>query len=260
MKSSAETLAAGKMENCFREASDHIEGYLIDGAAQLSGAAQIATTHLLCSSLADLRAAQFLAGEGFPLQAYSLVRPAIESINLVELFAEEPSAADSWAAGEFREFTPAKVRARLGIDKDPVYSWMSEHSHPRFAGFQLTTYLVTDEGGRETLRPYVGGLPLELPSVLLATTAPANVLCQLSLSLGHCTVNKEVALTWPTVARSVGETVLPGYQAVYEALKKHGLTDKAEAEMLQTLRVAIASAAEMEEIVSEARNTDAQID
>jgi len=72
MDTSPETLAAGKMENCFREASDHIERYLIDGGAQISGAAQIATTHLLCRSLADLRAGQYLACEGFPSRCIRL--------------------------------------------------------------------------------------------------------------------------------------------------------------------------------------------
>jgi len=175
----------------------------------------------------------------------------MESINLVELFAQDPEAADRWAAGEFEEFMPGKVRKRLGIGKDAVYSWMCEHSHPRFAGFQLTTYLVTDKEGRETLRPYVGGLPLELPAVLLATTAPGNVLCQLSLALGNATVNAAVALTWPTVARLVGEAVLPGYEAVYEVLKKHGLTDEATEEILAAVREAIVGATEMEEVVAQ---------
>lgn len=247
-----ETLAAGKMENAFRDASDNVERYFIEGAAKVEGPAQIATMHLICRSLADLRSGQYLACEGFPIQMYSLVRPVIESINLVELFAKEPEMAEKWAAGEHKKFAPAKVRERLGIADDPVYSWMCEHSHPRFAGFQLTTYLVTDQEGIETMRGYIGGLPLELPQVLLATTAPGNVLCQLSLALGHCTVKEEVAHTWPTVARSVGETVLPGYEAVYEALGKHGLKDDQMAEMVEAMREAIAAATEMEEIVAEA--------
>src|SRR5438105_4341189 len=108
-----EMLAAGKMENCFRDASAYIEQYLIDGAAQLEGAAQIATTHLMCRSLADLRGGQYLASSGFPIQMYSLVRPVIESINLIELFAREPGRATEWAAGNHQEFMPAKVRKRL---------------------------------------------------------------------------------------------------------------------------------------------------
>jgi hypothetical protein len=209
----------------------------------------------MCRSIADLRGNQFLAGEGFPVQMYSLVRPVLESINLIELFAQEPEAAAAWAEGKYREFTPAKVRERLGLGDDPVYSWMAEHSHPRFAGFQLTTYLVTDDEGAETMRGFIGGLPLELPQVLLATTAPGNALCQLSLALGHCTVKEEIGYTWPTVARRVGETVMPGYEAVYEALREHGLEDEAMSDMLDALRTAIAAAVEMEQIVAEARDS-----
>jgi hypothetical protein len=113
-----EPLAAGKMENCFRDASDLIEQYLIDGAAGMSGAAPIAIFHLICRSLADLRCAQYLASSGFTIQMYSLVRPAIESINLVDLFAAEPAAADDWIAGKHWEFRPAKVRERLGLGDD----------------------------------------------------------------------------------------------------------------------------------------------
>lgn len=153
-----ETLAAGKMENCFRDASDLIERYLTDGAAQMSGAAPIAIFHLICRSLADLRSAQFLASSGFIVQMYSLVRPAIESINPVDLFAAEPAAADAWTDGRHWESRPAKVRERLGIGDDEVYSWACEHSHPRFRGLQLTTYHVKNEATDEgTVRPYIGG-------------------------------------------------------------------------------------------------------
>jgi hypothetical protein len=235
-----ERLAAGKMENCFRDASDHIERYLIEGATRLSGAAEIATTHLMCRSLADLRAGQYLACEGFPLQMYSLVRPAIESINLIELFAQNPEMATQWAEGDHLQFKPANVRKLLRLGGDPVYSWMCEHSHPRFAGFQLTTYLVTDSQGRQTMRPHIGGLPLEHPKALIATTAPGNVLCLLARALGHCTVKKEIAFTWPAVVRAVGETVLPGYEAVYRVLREHGLPDNTSAALLDSMREAIA--------------------
>lgn len=252
-----ETLAAGKMENCFREASDHVERYLIDGAAELSGAAQIATMHLVCRSLADLRAGQSLACEGFPVQMYSLVRPVIESINLVELFAREPKMAETWAAGEHWEFRPAKVRERLGLGDDPVYSWACEHSHPRFAGFRLTTYLVTDKDGRETMRPYIGGLPLELPMVLMATTMPGNVLCLLTtFAVAHCPVKTEVAYTWPTLARKVGQTIMPGYEAVYRVLEEHGMKDNNVTALLNALQKSIAATAEMEEIVAEERTAE----
>lgn len=246
-----ETLAAGKMENCFRDASDHIERYLTDGLAGMSGTAPIAIVHLICRSLADLRSAQYLASSGFTVQMYSLVRPVIESINLVDLFVQEPTAADEWMAGEHWKFKPAAVRKKLGLGDDDVYSWACAHSHPRFAGMQLTTYTVTDSAGQTTVHPYIGGLPLEFPSVLMATTFPGNILCMLSHSLSHATVKREVAKTWPTVARKVGEELLPGFEAVYEALEAHGLPGDESAKLIASVKEAIASAGELEAMVIE---------
>lgn len=245
---SRETLAAGHMENCFRDASDHIERYLMDGGTGMSGSAPIAIIHLICRSLADLRSAQYLASSGFPVQMYSLVRPVIESINLVDLFVQEPTAADEWMAGEHWKFKPWKVREKLGLkDKDEMYSWACEHSHPRYAGMQLTTYMVTDaESGMTTVRPYVGGLPLEFPAVLMATTFPGDVLCMLSQALSHASVKTEVAKTWPTVARRVGEDLLPGFRAVYGALEAHGLPEKEGEKFLEVVKTTIALAAELE--------------
>jgi hypothetical protein len=244
-----ETLAAGKMENCFRDASDLIEQYLIDGAAQMSGAAPIAIFHLICRSLADLRSAQYLASSGFTIQMYSLVRPAVESINLVDLFAAEPTAADDWMAGKHWEFRPARVRQRLGIGDDEVYSWACAHSHPRFRGLQLTTYHVKNETtGEETVRPFIGGLPLEFPSVLMATTLPGNVLCLLSSALAHVTVKTAVARTWPTVARRVGEAIMPGFEEVWLTLEAHGLPEEETTKLLDSMRQSIAHAIELEEI------------
>jgi hypothetical protein len=244
---SRETLAAGQMENCFRDASDHIERYLTDGQAGMSGAAPIAILHLICRSLADLRSAQYLASSGFTVQMYSLVRPVIESINLIDLFVQEPTTADEWMAGEHWKFRPAAVRKRLGLGDDDVYSWACAHSHPRFAGMQLTTYTVRDtKTGETTVRPYIGGLPLEFPSVLMATTFPGNILCMLSHSLSHATVKTEVAKTWPTVARKVGEELVPGFEAVYKALESHGLPEEEGAKLIASVKEAIESAKELE--------------
>jgi hypothetical protein len=242
-----ETLAAGHMENCFRDASDHIERYLTDGLASMSGTAPIAVVHLICRSLADLRSAQYLASSGFTVQMYSLVRPVIESNNLIDLFMQEPTAADEWMAGEFWKFTPKNVRTKLGLGDDDVYKWACEHSHPRYAGMQLTTYTVTNMvTGETTVRPYIGGLPLEFPAVLMATTFPGNILCMLSHSLSHATVKTEVAKTWPTVARKVGEDLLPGFESVYEALEAHGLPSEESAKLIASVKEAIASAMELE--------------
>jgi hypothetical protein len=52
-------------------------------------------------SLSDLGWAQNAATARFPIQAYSLMGPAWEAMNLCDLFAVNPELADGWAAGEF---------------------------------------------------------------------------------------------------------------------------------------------------------------
>ena len=74
-----------------------------------------------------------------------MIRPVIESLNLIDLFVEESDAAERWADGKWQEFLPANVRKRLGIGDDPLYGFLSEHSHPRFAGLQLTAFRRADE-------------------------------------------------------------------------------------------------------------------
>jgi hypothetical protein len=245
------------MENRFHDASVHVEGFLTEGATLTRGAAQMATLHLAARSLADLRAGQFLASSGLPIQMASVVRPVLESLNLVEMFHRDPTAAERWSAGQWQEFMPSRVRNALGMGPDPVYSWLSEMSHPRFAGFQLTTYRIVrdadQEGDPEHARLFIGGLPLELPPVLLATMAPANALCQLSLALGYVPVRPEVAWTWATVARRVTESVLPGYEAIMAALAHHEVGIDVAREMLEAVRGTIATAREMEAIVARER-------
>jgi hypothetical protein len=188
----------------------------------------------------------------------SVVRPVLESLNLIELFSQDPTAAERWAAGQWREFMPAKVRAALKLETDAVYSWLSEMSHPRFAGFQITTYVMVkpDGEGDETSRHarlYIGGLPLELPPVLLATMAPGNALCQLSLTLGQAPVRRDVAWTWATVARRVAETLVPAYEEVMAALAHHKVGEDIARDLLDTAHGAVETAREMEQIVAEER-------
>ncbi len=250
---SQEFLASGLMDNCFNAAADLVERYMIDGATNGEGAAVFATWHLMTRSLVDLRAGQFLVTEGRPIQMASVVRPVLESLNLIELFAREPDAAQSWADGNYREFVPWKVRERLGIDEDPQYSYLSEISHPRFAGLQLTAFRIEREGAeRPTAHLYLGGLPMEIPWVLLATMAPANVLGMLSLALEHLTVKEEVARTWPRVARRVVEEIIPGYEGVIAALAHHEVGQDTSAAMLEGLQETLDHACELERLTAEA--------
>ncbi len=253
MEISAETLAVGKMENCFRDASDYVERYLTEGATLTSGAAAMATLHLSARSLADMRSGQFLASSGLVIQMASVVRPVIESLNLIELFAEEPEAAERWAAGRWQEFMPAVVRKRLGVGDDPVYSWLSEVSHPRFAGLQITMYQIVrekdeGEGDHPEARVYIGGLPLEMPPVLIATMFPSNVLCMLVEQLRHCPVKEEVERTWPAVARQVAEAILPGHEAIVCMLREQGEDEEMTTRMLDNIQTVIVNARELEEV------------
>jgi hypothetical protein len=248
-----ELLAAGQMENCFTAAADLIERYMLDGATNGEGPAVFATWHLLTRSLVDLRAGQFLASEGRPIQMASVIRHVFESLNLVELFAQDPPAAQRWADGvDYREFMPARVRDTLGIGADPEYSYLSEVAHPRFAGLQLTAFRIEREGAeRPIAHLYLGGLPLEMPHVLLATLAPGGILGRLAIALEHLVVTPAVARTWPTVARGVTENLLPGYEAVIGVLDRHGVGQDIAADMLAGLREALDSAREMERIAQE---------
>lgn len=249
-------LAAGEMENRFRDASDLIERYLTEGAGRSSGSAAAATLHLTYRTLADLRCGQYLVNSGFVIQMASVVRPAVEALNLIELFAQDPPAADRWASGDDTdEFRPAKVRRRVGEGDDPVYSWLCELSHPRFAGFQVTAYqeVSDDEDSLPVLRAYIGGVPLEFPGVLSATMAPGNVLCMLAMQLGHAPVKKEIAWTWATVARRVPETLRPGYEAVMRVLAEHAEDADMAERMLANVDYVIEQAREMEAIVAEDR-------
>jgi hypothetical protein len=250
------------MENRFRDASDRVERFLQEGLSAGRGAAQAATVHLLARSLADLRCGQHLVSNGFVLQMASVVRPALESLNLIRLFAQDAAAADRWATGEHtRDFMPVRVREALGVERDEVYSWLSAASHPRFAGFQMTAYNVIRDEDEERpdddpprLHLFIGGLPLELPIVLNAATMPSNVLCQLALELDNCPVRREVAWTWAAAARETIETVRPGYEAIGQILVGQS-PESAElnARLLAQIDIAIEAAREAEQIMQEER-------
>jgi hypothetical protein len=202
----ARTLAAGEMENRFRTAAEALAGYIETGRPETSGAAEFAILHLVSRSLADLRWGQYLSGSGYPIQMYSVVRPVSEAMNLIDLFVQEPDLAQSWAEGNWRDFMPGRVRERLGIDKDPLYEFLAEHSHPRFAGLQMTVFQRVgepDEQGRNRAILYMGEVPFDVPVALLATAIPGLLLAQLVLSAGHVRLDYQAARRWPTVIRTV---------------------------------------------------------
>ena len=59
------------------------------------------------------------AGEGYPIQMYSVIRQVSEAINLIRLVADDPDRAQDWLDGNFRELTPKKVRPQRDCVEDP---------------------------------------------------------------------------------------------------------------------------------------------
>jgi hypothetical protein len=98
--------------------------------------------HLITRSLSDLLAGGHLAAHCYMPQAYSVLRPVLDSCDLIELFGQDPEQATLWTVTEkaYTDFAPARVRKLIGRDKlDPVHSHFSESgSHPRFAGARLS--------------------------------------------------------------------------------------------------------------------------
>lgn len=107
---------------------------------------RFASVHLLARSLSDLLAGGHLASHYYLPQGHSVLRPVIDSCDLLDLFAEQPEQAKKWITTDrpWVDFAPATVRERLGRDRlDPVHSYFSEAgSHPRFQGARISGGLV----------------------------------------------------------------------------------------------------------------------
>ncbi len=253
------TLAVREMENRFRDASDLVERFLTEGASSGKGAAVTATLHLAARTLADLRCGQYLVSNGFVIQMASVVRPAMEALNLIDLFAQDPGAAQRWAEGidNNREFRASKVRDTLGLGANPVYSRLSEISHPRHTGFQMTSLRIVGKDeptdAVPVLRAIIGGLPLEFAHVLITTMLPGHVLCRLGLGLRHCEVKTEVKWTAPTVARQIPETLKPGYEAIVRLIDQRTEAADVAERMLAIVDETISLTRETEAIVREGR-------
>lgn len=70
-----------------------------------SGYAAFAIFNLLCSSLSDLLAGGHLIDHCYISQAYSVMRPALDACDLLELFAQDHSEAETWTHTDRRTST-----------------------------------------------------------------------------------------------------------------------------------------------------------
>lgn len=128
----------------FATAADALSVF-VEGAPRrvgVPGEQAFGVFHLLTRGLTDLIAGAHLLSHCYVVQAYSVMRPALDSCDLIELFARDAAEAKLWVNTEKAhvDFAPARVRERLGADRhDPVHGHFSESgSHPRFAGARLS--------------------------------------------------------------------------------------------------------------------------
>jgi hypothetical protein len=96
--------------------------------------------------------------------------------------------ADEWAAGEFRNLGPAAVRRQLDVETDSFYSFMSERSHPRLVGLQMTIFKVEDGSKpreRQEAVLHLNDVPLVVTAAYMAVANPAIVLARLAAQAGR---------------------------------------------------------------------------
>ena len=69
--------------------------------------------HLMTRSLSDLLAGGHLAAHCYLPQAYGVLRPVLDSCDLIELFAQDAEQARLWTVTERAhiDFAPARVRS-----------------------------------------------------------------------------------------------------------------------------------------------------
>lgn len=107
-----------------------------------SGPVHFANRSLIIRGINDLLLAFHAVCVGYYPQAQNLLRPIIESYNLIKLFKNDPTKVDAWCEGGDKgkkALSAGKVRSALyGESQDPLedlYSFLCEKgSHPRFAG------------------------------------------------------------------------------------------------------------------------------
>jgi hypothetical protein len=161
----------------------------------------LAVVHLVCRSISDLVACGHLASHRFLPQAYCVLRPVLDARDLIELFVEDPSAAESWLqpGNTQRDFSPSRVRQRLGRNKyDRGHGLLSElGSHPRFTGMRMNLALEHDETTDVRSDPFaIGPSPIWHPSTLYAWRTAFNTtfeLAEATLPIVELAVDQDAA-------------------------------------------------------------------
>jgi hypothetical protein len=137
------------LEDRFIEALDPLLTLFCTVRGVGQGEQTFAVRQLIARAMSDVVASVHLITHGYLNQAYGTMRTAYETLDLVELLAADAEQAKLWVNTEkgHVDFKPSAVRERLGKDKhDPVYSALSELSHPRFAASKLGSFGKRPEG------------------------------------------------------------------------------------------------------------------
>lgn len=134
----------------------------INGTEKKQGEEIFSRIVLLGRSINDLLAGFHLATQGYILQSYTVLRPILESMDLVKLFEQDQKYTNIWINGgkkSWKELSPSKVRTKLGKESyDLIYGHFCEYgAHPTFnGGSGMTAMRVGESRPRVTI--WIGGV------------------------------------------------------------------------------------------------------
>ena len=122
---------------------------------------------LLARCINDLIVGFHLVRQGYFIQANTVLRPILESLNLLELFLKHPELAELWYEGgkkARKAFQPTEVRKKLGRPSyDEHYGFFCEiGSHPTFVGARRALSAAFADDGTLKIRVFIGGLNPEI--------------------------------------------------------------------------------------------------
>jgi hypothetical protein len=143
---------------CLQKISDV---YIESTKGKKRGSSDYATNMLIAKAINDLICGIHLANHGYISQSYAVLRPILETVDLLSLFDSQPQCADKWANGgieAWKELSPTKVRELLGDAMfDPVYSHFCEAgAHSTFrSGTSMTAMKLN--GNQRSVTVWIGG-------------------------------------------------------------------------------------------------------
>jgi hypothetical protein len=187
--------AEGRRRRVIEDLADGIDALMVlfedPGPSKGGGELAFAINYLLVRSISDLVTGIHLGSHCYLQQAHTTLRSVIESVDLLDLFAEQQDLAERWINAEKpgQEFSPRAVREKLGRSEADleIYGHFSEvGSHPRFAGANLVGGMLPGKGDeRDTallrIGPYFPDHPRSLEVYLWAI----NLLGSLALRARH---------------------------------------------------------------------------